>query len=414
MIRDNYLDINKLIKDKKVLSLFETVENHGGVLRFVGGAVRDTLAGLEDKELDLDLATDLSPEELVEACDDSGLKTVPIGIKFGTVGVVIGKKVLEVTSLRKDVSTDGRHAIVEFTDDWNTDASRRDLTINAVYVDEKGNVFDYYNGIDDLEKGVVRFIGNPNQRIQEDYLRILRFFRFYAIFGKGDIDKKALNACVENKDGLKTLSIERIRDELHKILITDNAPYVLGIMFKNGILDFILPDVNNLDKLQFLINLSAKHHIPCSALRRWFVLYSPEERLAESLALRIKLPKKEREIFVQWALNNPPLPEFLSMDGIRRLLYRFGREFCYNKLLILCALNRFEPENLPLILNRIETTEIPIFPLKGKDIIAVGIQDNRKIGGILNRLENEWIFSNFALSKENLLEKAKQLISQVA
>ena len=184
MIRDNYLDINKLVKNKQIFRLFRVVERHGGVLRFVGGAVRDALKGLSG--FDLDLATDLSPDELVEACDEEGLKTIPIGIKYGTVGVLINDEVLEVTSLRKDVKTDGRHAEVEFTDNWEEDASRRDLTINAVYADEKGNVFDYYNGISDLENGIVRFIGSPTVRIKEDYLRILRFFRFYSMFGKGD------------------------------------------------------------------------------------------------------------------------------------------------------------------------------------------------------------------------------------
>ena len=192
MIRDNYLDVKKIVQDKKFLKLFRVVESHGGVLRFVGGAVRDALAGL--KGFDIDLATDLSPDELVEACTENGIKTVPIGIKFGTVGVIINDQVLEVTSLRKDIKTDGRHAEVVFTTDWEADASRRDLTINAVYADEKGNVFDYYNGIEDLEKGIVRFIGLPAQRIKEDYLRIMRFFRFYSIFGKTEIDKKALKA----------------------------------------------------------------------------------------------------------------------------------------------------------------------------------------------------------------------------
>lgn len=152
MIRDNYLDVNKLVGNKKIFKLFRVVEQHGGVLRFVGGAVRDALKGLSG--FDLDLATDLSPDELVEACTEEGLKTVPIGIKYGTVGVIIDDEVLEVTSLRRDVKTDGRHAEVEFTDNWEEDASRRDLTINAVYADEKGNVFDYYNGIEDLEKGL--------------------------------------------------------------------------------------------------------------------------------------------------------------------------------------------------------------------------------------------------------------------
>ena len=205
MIRDNYLDINKLIKNKKILRLFLVVKHHGGVLRFVGGAVRDALKNIEGG--DLDFATDLSPDELVEACTEEGLKTVAIGIKFGTVGVIIDDTLVEITSLRKDIKTDGRHAEVEYTDNWEEDASRRDLTINAVYADEKGNVFDYYNGIEDLEKGCVRFIGSASQRIKEDYLRIMRFFRFYSRFGIGDPDKKALAACVENKGGLKALSI---------------------------------------------------------------------------------------------------------------------------------------------------------------------------------------------------------------
>ena len=223
MFKDKYLDISKLTANPHIFNLFKVVEKHGGVLRFVGGSVRDAIAGM--KGFDLDLATDLSPDELVEACEESGLKTIPIGIKFGTVGVVIDNQVLEVTSLRKDIKTDGRHAEVVFTSDWNEDASRRDLTINAVYADEKGNVFDYYNGVDDLEKGIVRFIGSAGQRIKEDYLRILRFFRFYSIFGKAPIDAKALEACKENKDGLKQLSMERIRDELFKfcLLYTSDA-----------------------------------------------------------------------------------------------------------------------------------------------------------------------------------------------
>ena len=182
MIRDKYLDISKITDSPQVLKIFDVVRNYGGVLRVVGGAVRDAIAGRTN--FDIDFATDLSPDELAEACEDAGVKTVPIGLKFGTLGVLVNGNILEVTSLRKDVSTDGRHAIVEFTDDWKTDASRRDLTINAVYADEKGNVFDYYDGISDLEKGIVRFIGDADQRVKEDYLRILRFFRFYSLFGK--------------------------------------------------------------------------------------------------------------------------------------------------------------------------------------------------------------------------------------
>ena len=410
MIRDNYIDVNQLVTDKKIFKLFRTVENHGGVLRFVGGAVRDTLAGI--KNFDIDLATDLSPEELVEACEESGLKTVPIGIKFGTVGVVLNNQTLEVTSLRKDIKTDGRHAVVEFTSDWESDASRRDLTINAIYADEKGSVFDYYNGIDDLEIGVVRFIGNAGQRIKEDYLRILRFFRFYSIFGKGEIDAKALKACVENKDGIKTLSCERIRDELGKILMTSNAVKTLQIMFDNEILIHFLPDSPNLDKLQFLIDLVNKHKIKQEILRRLFILYTPEEKLAENLACRLKLSRKDKELFVSWSIYNPSLEEFMTEKGLRKLLYLYGRDFCFNKFLIISALNKTESKNFAEIIERINTLEIPVFQVKGKNIIDAGIMNNHRISDVLRQLENAWIDSDFTLTFNELMCQAKGIISE--
>lgn len=410
MIRDNYIDVNQLVTDKKIFKLFRTVENHGGVLRFVGGAVRDTLAGI--KNFDIDLATDLSPEELVEACEESGLKTVPIGIKFGTVGVVLNNQTLEVTSLRKDIKTDGRHAVVEFTSDWESDASRRDLTINAIYADEKGSVFDYYNGIDDLENGVVRFIGNAGQRIKEDYLRILRFFRFYSIFGKGEIDAKALKACVENKDGIKTLSIERIRDELGKILMTSNAVKTLQIMFDNEILIHFLPDSPNLDKLQFLIDLVNKHKIKQEVLRRLFILYTPDEKLAENLACRLKLSRKDKELFVSWSIYNPSLEESMTEKGLRKLLYLYGRDFCFNKFLIISALNKTESKNFAEIIERINTLEIPVFQVKGKNIIDAGIMNNHRISDVLRQLENAWIDSDFTLTFNELMCQAKGIISE--
>lgn len=401
MIKDNYINMSKLIQDKKIYELFHTVENHGGVLRFVGGAVRDALMGI--KGFDLDLATDLSPDELVEACEESGLKTVPIGIKFGTVGVIINGKVLEVTSLRKDVKTDGRHAEVEFTDNWEIDASRRDLTINAVYADEKGNVFDYYNGVNDLEDGNIRFIGSPSIRIKEDYLRIMRFFRFYSIFGKGPMDKKALQACIENKDGLKQLSLERIRDELAKILLTPRASEVVQIMFNNDILSSILPQPKNFDKLDFLIKIVEKYHLQPSALRRLFLIYEPDELLAENLASRLKMTKKNRQLFICWATTDVPLREFLNPESLNKLIYTYGKEFCVDKLMLQIALELTEVDKIVEIIDYINNYEVPVFPLRGRDIVEHGVSESSQIGTILKNLENRWIESNFKLDGEQLL-----------
>ncbi len=402
MIRDNYLDIKKLIRNKKIMRLFLVVRTHGGVLRFVGGAVRDALKGIPVH--DLDLATDLSPDELVEACTEEGLKTVPIGIKFGTVGVIIDDQVLEVTSLRKDVVTDGRHAEVEFTDNWEEDASRRDLTINAVYADEKGNVFDYYNGIGDLENGVVRFIGSASQRIKEDYLRILRFFRFYSIFGNEQIDKKALVACVENREGLKKLSMERIRDEMLKILLTPNVVKTFRIMMENDILSYILPEPKHLDKLEFLSHLVEEENIPHSALRRLFTIYQPDVALAENLALRLRLSKKEKELFISLAEENIELSQFLDNKELARLVYEYGPEFCVEKLLLLLSFEQRSIPDLGELIKRINTMVIPEFPVRGKDIIAQGVENPQHIGDIIKELKNYWIASGFKLTKEELLK----------
>lgn len=409
MIRDNYLDINKIIQNKKFLKLFRAVEEHGGALRFVGGAVRDALRGL--KSFDLDLATDLSPEELVEACDEHNLKTVPIGIKFGTVGVVIDNQVLEVTSLRKDVKTDGRHAEVEFTTDWEIDAGRRDLTINAVYADEKGNVFDYYNGIDDLEKGVVRFIGSPAQRIKEDYLRILRFFRFYSLFAKTPVDKKALQACNENKDGLKNLSMERIRDEFFKILLTPRAGQTIKIMAENDILGYVLPAPkdDNIDKLDFFINDVNVNILPPDPVRRMFILYTPQEDLAENMATRMKFSKKQKQDFIEWARINVSLDDFIIPQELKKMIYLHGKDFAKNKLLIEQALQKRIIPSTADIVKSIDETEVPVFPLRGKDIIETGIADNRQIGAVLDNLEQIWVNSDFQLSKEQLLSHLPEL-----
>ena len=403
MFRDNYLDIKKITDNPEIFKIFDIVKNYGGVIRFVGGAVRDAIAGR--KSLDIDLSTDLSPEELLEACEDAGVKTVPIGLKFGTLGVVVNGNVLEITSLRKDAITDGRHAVVEFTDDWQADASRRDLTINAVYADEKGNVFDYYDGISDLEKGVVRFIGDADQRVKEDYLRILRFFRFYSLFAKTKYDKKALKACVDNKDGLKKISIERIRDELIKIILTPNAPKVFATMFDNEILQNWLGKSDYLSNLQFLIRLEDAYGLEPCYLRRFFVLYFPDKELAENMAVRLHMTKKQKEKMIKLADNSVGVENILEEKLRRKIIYQYGKEICFDKLLIEAARKQIVPENMGQVMKAIENAETDVFPISGRDILEVRRINGAQVGTILDKLEKMWMESDFSLSKEELLKQ---------
>jgi len=401
MIRDNYLNIKTLVKNRKIFRLFKVVAKHGGVLRFVGGAVRDALKGIEGS--DIDFATDLSPDELVEACNEEGLKTVAIGIKFGTVGVIIDDKLLEVTSLRKDIKTDGRHAEVEFTDNWEEDASRRDLTINAVYADEKGNVFDYYNGIEYLEKGRVRFIGSADKRVKEDFLRILRFFRFYSMYGSGEPDKKALTACCANSESLKKLPMERIREELLKLLLTPKAVQTLKIMQENNILSYVLPDGKYFDNLDFLKKLFNGRLLESKALLYLFILYQPNLSLAESLASRLKFSKKEKQKFINWTTVNVELKDLTNKTYVKHLMYEYGKEFCLEELLISAAKKQELLPDFWNIYEQITNIVPPVFPIRGKDLLEFGLE-NSQIGKMLKILEKKWVDSDFLLTKEELLQ----------
>ena len=408
MIRDNYLNIKTLIKNRKIMRLFKVVTKHGGVLRFVGGAVRDALKGIEGS--DLDFATDLSPDELVEACNEEGLKTIAIGIKYGTVGVIIDEQILEITSLRKDIKTDGRHAEVEFTDNWEADASRRDLTINAVYADENGNVFDYYNGIEDLESGKVKFIGSADKRIKEDFLRILRFFRFYSMFGIGEPDKKALKACAENNENLKTLPMERIREELFKLLLTPQAVKTIKVMQDNNILSYVMPDGRFLENLDYMKKLFNGKDLASKHLLYLFILYQPDEAMAENMAVRLKFSKKEKQKFLKWATININLKDFTNKNLLKLLAYEHGKDFCLEQFLLSAARSQ---ETLPDFWNlyeQIENMEVPIFPIKGKDLLQEGLV-SEQIGKRLKYLEQKWLESDFTLNKDELLQPSLNKVS---
>ena len=277
------------MREASTLRLMGVLAKDGGDARFVGGVVRNTLLGLAVK--DIDIATPLPPDEVMRRLKRANIRAVPTGIDHGTITAIVDGRPFEVTTLRRDVSTDGRHATVTYTTDWREDAARRDFTINALYASADGEIFDYHGGFADLAQGRVRFIGDARARIREDYLRILRLFRFHAWYGKGDIDPDALNAVAHEKAGLAKLSGERIQQEFLRLLEAANPVAVLRIMAANGILAEILPGTLDIARLEHLRAIDAENFfIPDPMLRLAALLSGGETAVAD----RFKLLNKDR------------------------------------------------------------------------------------------------------------------------
>lgn len=396
MFHPEYIDSKKLITNRDILKLFQIVEKHGGILRFVGGAVRDAIAGFERS--DIDLVTDLSPSEFSDMCYDENIRCVPIGIQFFTMGVIIGKSFFKVTSLATD-DDNGK-------DEWEKDASCRDLTINAVYADEKGNVFDYYNGINDLEKGVIKFIGKPQRAIELDYIRIMRFFRFCAMFGK-KIDRKSLKSCIENKHLLRKVSQEKIKEELFKIIMAPYAARALELLFDHGILDFMVAPPKNLKNLEKLDSLIALLGMQKSIIRRIFVIFEPDLRRAERLADLFRLNKEQKEYLLALCSAKLNIKSFKDTVSIHKSIFKYGKDICKDMCLCL-NLNNDNPENIKQILNTVDSINISAFPVNGKDLISIGA-DTKFLGLYLDVLKKEWFEHGCSLSKEDLIKKYEEI-----
>jgi poly(A) polymerase len=347
--------------------------------RLVGGAVRDTLLGLS--VTDIDLATGLSPYEVMRRCGAAGIRTVPTGIAHGTVTAVSMGEVLEITTLRADVDTDGRHATVQFTDNWREDAARRDFTVNALYFEPAGSeICDWFGGLDDLAAGRVRFIGEPMQRIAEDHLRIMRFFRFTARYGR-TIDADGLQACASRANDLMALSRERIADEWLKLLgLPDPAPTV-ELMLNHSILLPVLPEVTlaALPRLERLIALERESGFAPDALRRFAALLPSEPPLAERVATRLKLSNKARQRLSSAATCD------LGANP-RALAYGIGTTEAQDRLLLAgdgkgaASLNGWT---------------VPRLPIGGGALIARGLEPGPIVARTLKAVERRWVAEGF-------------------
>jgi len=364
-----------------------------GRSRYVGGWVRDALAGSPPG--DLDIGTQLAPEEVRESAQSAGLTVwaSASGLAHGTVGVVVGGKPVEVTSLRRDVCTDGRHATVAFTDDWREDAARRDFTINALSADPvTGEVFDFFGGVHDLRAGIVRFIGDPLQRIAEDHLRILRFFRFHARFGRGAPEAAALAACTARANDLMALSRERIADELLKLLGCANPTAAVGQMLENGILTPVLPEVIEADRLAALVDAEAVADLPSDPIRRLVSILPADAAVADEIAARLKLSNVQRKRIAA-AIGAPDLPP-------RTLAYRVGHEGAVDRLLLAgeAAAARDLSGWTP-----------PRLPISGGALVRRGLGAGPLVARGLKMVEDRWVEEGFPP-----IERVEALADQTA
>jgi poly(A) polymerase len=397
---ENYLDIVKIIN------------RAGGNGRVVGGAVRDCLLSIPVN--DIDIATDLLPHQVMDILSKAAIKVIPTGIAHGTVSAIFHKKsnvsdalsitpeVIEITTLRKDISCFGRKAHVSFTDSFYEDAARRDFTINSMsYCPIKGEIYDYFDGIIDLNNQIVRFIGDAEQRINEDYLRILRFFRFTHRFAK-NIDQQALDACITYKDKLRLLSSERIKSEMDLILSASNNHNIMQIMHATGILSVIYPGTNYSPQLQKNLLEAVqfyKCHINLIRLASYSLIFSAISDIDIKLLLNLRFSRSE-------AMNILSFIKFcaeVEQELLTQLNLIYVDSSDYPIFFTLAEITTGQTSIIREQFIKLKLIERPIFPVTGHDIKNI-TRNAKNIGAILINLKKKWAMSNFALSKENLIK----------
>ena len=413
--------------------VFAAIEQHGGRARFVGGVVRDAL--LKRDLLDVDIACDLAPEETLITLEKVGIKVIPTGLKHGTVTAITDAGAYEITTLRVDVLTDGRHAEVAFTDSWLEDAKRRDFTFNAIYCDLDGTIYDPFDGEVDLRDGRVRFIGVAENRIAEDFLRIMRFFRFQAWFGRPPIDPVGAEACRKAASGLNDISAERIRDEIFKLLRSKCPASTVGDMIGFGILPAILPQLIHADCLRMMQWLDstalADPTIRPDPLRRLAALFSAtagkgdddqEDNLAaaERFARTLRLSNEETDRFAAMIAHAPLIDPKLSSDDIRRDLYRIGPDAFRDAVLLAWSTRASVPPRCSSSENdawkqllAVATNWQPVkLPIQGRDILATGlVPAGPRIGALLRQAEEHWLENAFEPDHQDLMEYVTGLIT---
>jgi poly(A) polymerase len=374
--------------------------------RFVGGCVRNTLMGHEVD--DIDIATQLTPDEVTEVSTKAGFAAHPTGIEHGTVTVVVNGKPFEVTTLRRDVTTDGRRATVAFTDKWEEDAARRDFRMNALYADGQGQVFDPTGGgLDDARNGRVIFIGDAHTRIREDYLRILRFFRFNAWYARGPIDPHGLNACADLIAGLDLLSVERVWKEVKKLLAAPDPRAAWEGMTAIEARARALPELDNEARLDALISLEADLMLASDAMTRVAAALK-DQAAARTFARRLKLSNEERDRLVAALGDDEKITSYMSLREMRRAIYRIGNSAFRDRVMLAWAsAGNTKAQQWRALIAHAQMWKPPKLPLTGDEVMAAGVPAGPKVGEVLREVEAWWIDADFPDDKLSIIERLK-------
>ncbi|MET3592213.1 poly(A) polymerase/tRNA nucleotidyltransferase (CCA-adding enzyme) [Mesorhizobium shonense] len=405
--------------EKHLQKLLDALKEGGEEARVAGGAVRNALIG--QPVADIDIAATTLPEETIRRAEAAGFKTVPTGIEHGTITAIAGGKAYEVTTLRADIETDGRRAKVTFGRDWKLDAERRDFTINALYAEADGTVVDLVGGVADIEARRLRFIGDPEARIREDYLRILRFFRFFAWYGDGRPDAEGLKACARLKDGLGRLSAERVWAELKKLFSAPDPSRALLWMRQAGVLTAVLPESEKwgIDAIHGLVRTEKDLGWNADPLLRLEAVVPPDAARMKTLAERLRFSTGEGGRLRRWALTAPPDSKTTETE-LAKKLYFGDREGFLDRLRLALAAARtravednqamMEAGGFSRLLGFALKWQKPVFPIKGADLTELGASPGPKVGATLKNLEKEWVESGFILDRGALLKRAAQAL----
>ncbi|HUJ04396.1 MAG TPA: CCA tRNA nucleotidyltransferase [Rhizomicrobium sp.] len=386
----------------------------GGNARFVGGCVRNALIG--EAVGDIDIATPLRPADVMQRLQAAGIEAIPTGIEHGTITAISSGKPYEITTLRRDVSTDGRRAVVAFTSDWVEDAQRRDFTMNALYASADGEIADYVGGAADLTYGRVRFVGDPVTRIREDYLRILRLFRFHAWYGKGELDAGALKASAFEKSGLAKLSGERIAKEMLHLLEAENPAPVLRVMAASGILAEIFPMAVNVARLEKLTAVDAQNFFAPDPVLRLATLLPDDAAAARALAERWKLSNADRVRLEEVLGGREKIVSYLSIREVRKLLYLLGPKAFKDRVFLRWAEDSKDSNSMQwrALLALADAWVRPDFPLTGRDVMAAGVPEGPLVGRVLSEVESWWIDADFTEDEFSLAERLKAVVQATA